>query len=291
MTRRLDIDSLRALQAVSVFGGVTRAAEQLALSQSAVSHKIKRLEESLDSQLLNRRPGAPLFTDAGERLVLYANRILSLHEEALAALGKNTLTGKIRLGITEDTTSDGLATILGRFSRLFPNVAVRTHVNQSLVLQREIEEGTIDLAVMQVFSMDMRADDILLYEDDLCWVSANEFEIPEEGPIPFLSYDDDCFYRQWMLDQGSFSGRQFETVLQCSSRTGIVAALEAGLGVTILNQRHVTNRMEIIAEGFPTPPNISYIVRQSRRSSSNAVKALAEEIVRETKDTALLRVA
>lgn len=291
MARRLDIDSLRALQAIAASGGVTRAADALALSQSAVSHKIKRLEESIECPLLNRRAGGPLLTEAGLRLVQYANRILALHDEALAALGKNRLTGKIRLGITEDTTSDGLAAILGRFSRLFPDVAVRTHVSQSMVLQREIEDGSIDLAVLQVFSRDMRADDILLYEDDLCWVKAIDFELPVEGPIPFLSYDDYCFYRHWMLEHGTSGARRFETVLQCTSRTGIVAAAEAGMGVTILNRRHVTGAMEIVEADLPPPPGISYVIRQSRRTHSNSVTALANEIARETRDAALLRVA
>lgn len=290
MARRLDINSLRALQAIAANGGVTRAAKQLALSQSAVSHKIKRLEENLDCRLLSRRSGGPLLTEAGGRLVQYANRILALHDEALAALGKNALAGKIKLGITEDTTSDGLAAILGRFSRLFPDVAVRTHVSQSMVLQREIEEGAIDLAVMQIFSRDMRADDILLYADELCWVKAIDFEMPVNDPIRFLSYDDECFYRHWMLEHGSAGERRFNTVLQCTSRTGIVAAVEAGLGVTILNRRHVTSAMEVIEDGFLRPPGISYIIRRSRRTKSNAVSALADEIARETNDVALLRV-
>jgi molybdenum-dependent DNA-binding transcriptional regulator ModE len=58
-TRRLDIDALRALRAIRQHGGVTRAGEALGLTQSAVSHKIKRLETSLDCDLLNRRSGGP----------------------------------------------------------------------------------------------------------------------------------------------------------------------------------------------------------------------------------------
>ena len=72
MPERLDIEGLRALVAISVHGGVTRAAEYLALSQPAVSHKIRRLEYILDCELLARRAGGPLFTEAGSRLLDYA---------------------------------------------------------------------------------------------------------------------------------------------------------------------------------------------------------------------------
>ncbi|WP_217352164.1 LysR family transcriptional regulator [Ruegeria sp. HKCCA5763] len=118
MAERLDIEGLRALVAISTHGGVTRAAEHLALSQPAVSHKIKRLETVLDCELLARRAGGPLFTEAGTRLLEYAHRMMDLHDEALAALGKKPLAGTIKLGMTEDTTGGDVARILGRFTRL-----------------------------------------------------------------------------------------------------------------------------------------------------------------------------
>ena len=55
MAARLDIESLRALERVAALGGVTRAADALALTQPAVSHKIRRLEESIGRDLLRRR--------------------------------------------------------------------------------------------------------------------------------------------------------------------------------------------------------------------------------------------
>ena len=67
MAVKLDVDSLRALKCVADHGGVTRAAHHLSLSQSAVSHKIKRLEDHIDRALLTRRAGAPLLTETGKR--------------------------------------------------------------------------------------------------------------------------------------------------------------------------------------------------------------------------------
>src|SRR6516225_6161893 len=119
-SRRLEIDALRALCAVRNHGGVTRAAEALGLSQSAVSHKIRRLEMSLDCQLLGRKSGSPAFTSAGEELLEYAGRILGIHDEALLSLSKTSLSGRISLGLTEDTACTDLARILGRFRRIHP---------------------------------------------------------------------------------------------------------------------------------------------------------------------------
>ena len=61
-----------------------------------------------------------MFTRAGEELLNYAGRILELHDEALLALTRTDLAGRIQLGLTEDTTCSDLSRILGRFRRLHP---------------------------------------------------------------------------------------------------------------------------------------------------------------------------
>ena len=72
MTERLDIDVLRTLKAIQDHGGVTRAADHLSLTQSAVSHKIRRFEHVIGCQLLRRKPGKGLFTVDGKQLLAYA---------------------------------------------------------------------------------------------------------------------------------------------------------------------------------------------------------------------------
>jgi DNA-binding transcriptional LysR family regulator len=281
VSRRLEIDSLRALRAVADLGGVTRASDSLALSQSAVSHKIRRLEQSIDCRLLLRRPGAPLLTDEGERLLTYAKRILALHDEALTSLGRKNLEGQIRLGITEDTTSAGLARILARFTRLYPSVSVKTHVAQSLVLDRQLADGEIDLAVMQVFEADRRDHDILLWADNLVWVQGLDFESNASKPLPFIAFDKDCLYRQWAFQQANLNNLRIETVLECSSIDGVCSAVTAGLGMALVSRRHLGFGMSVAELDLPTPPCVAYVVRQNSSAASLPVETLTEEIFTE----------
>lgn len=273
-SRRLDIDALRALRAIHLHGGVTRAAEALGLTQSAVSHKIKRLETSLGSDLLNRRPGTPMFTAAGEELLEYAGRILGLHDEAIISLAKSDLAGRIQLGLTEDTTCSDLSRILGRFRRLHPQVTVRTRVRMSLVLRAMLERGELDAAIVQVFAHEIRPADSVLMRETLHWVKSPELTLPADGPIPFISFDDDCFYRQWALDIGQDGGALLETVFECASAAGIVAAIHAGLGVALLNERHLRPDMEIIDGRLPEPPPLAYVVRRARKTRNPALDGL-----------------
>ncbi len=280
-TRRLDIDALRALRAIRQHGGITRAAEALGLTQSAVSHKIKRLETSLDCDLLSRKPGAPTFTPVGEELLAYAGRILGLHDEALLSLTKTDLAGRILLGLTEDTTCSDLSRILGRFRRLHPQVAVRTKVRMSLVLRAMLDRGELDAAIVQVFAHEVRPADVVLFREGLHWVKSPDLALPAEGAIPFLSFDDDCFYRCWALDIGQDDGAHLETVFECSSAAGIVAAVNAGLGVALLSDRHLRPDMEIIRDRLPAPPTLAYVVRRARRVRNPALDSLVAEIERE----------
>lgn len=282
MSERLEIDGLRALLEVSRRGGVTRAADHLGISQSAVSHKLRRMEQSLDCDLLTRRGGgAPRFTDAGRRLIDYARRMVALHDEALADLGKKPLTGAIRLGLTEDIAISDISQAMGRFTRLYPGVRVTMRTGQSLKVREWLKAGEIDLAIIQVFAHEVAADDVTLFDDSLHWVKARDLALDLAAPVPFLSFDSDCFYRQWGLEAGRVPGVRFERVLECPSAAGICAAVRAGLGVALLNGMHVTGEMEIVDDLFPPPPQITYVLRPAQRQKSAPVSALLREIARD----------
>ncbi|PST20310.1 LysR family transcriptional regulator [Mesorhizobium plurifarium] len=280
-SRRLEIDALRALWAVRHHGGITRAAEALGLSQSAVSHKIKRLETSLGCDLLGRKPGGAMFTAAGEDLLHYAGRILGLHDEALLSLSKTSLAGRIALGLTEDTACSDLARILGRFRRLHPHVSVRTKVRMSLVLRAMLERGELDAAILQVFAHEVRPTDVVLFREELHWVKHPELTLPQNGAIPFLSFDDECFYRRWALDIGQDGGVNLETVFECASAAGIVAAVTSAMGVALLSERHLRPGMQIVTTHLPSPPGLAYVARRARKARNPALDTLVGEIQNE----------
>jgi DNA-binding transcriptional LysR family regulator len=291
MSRRLDVDAMRALVEIENHGGVTRAAEILGLSQSAVSHKIRRLEASLDCEILSRKANAPLFTAAGRDLLSYARRILGIHDEAILSLSKSTLQGKIALGMTEDTTCTDLARILGRFRRLYPEVSVRTQVRMSLAQQALLGQGALDAAIIQVFQHEVRPTDVVLFCETLHWVKSRDLIVSKDKPVPFLSFDENCFYRRWGLELGQDDGMLFEIVFECSSAAGIVAGVTSGLGVALLSERHLRPEMEIVDRDFPKPPGLAYVIRRARGPRNQALETLIAEIVAEVSRHGVLQIA
>jgi molybdate transport repressor ModE-like protein len=277
-SKRLEIDALRVLQAIHQHGGITRAAEALGLTQSAVSHKVKRLEVNLDCPLLTRRSGGPMFTSSGQDLLKYAERILGLHDEAVLNLVRTTLSGRILLGLTEDTAMTELSQILARFPRLPPDVIVRSQVRMSLTLRDLLDRKELDAAIMQIFDHEVRPTDVVLFHETLHWVKSRDISLGEQGAIPFLSFDDACFYRHWAMDIGQDGGMSLDTVFECSSAAGIANAVQAGLGVALLSERHITPEMEILHDRLPAPPALSYVVRRSRRERNPALDELVTQI-------------
>lgn len=161
----------------------------------------------------------------------------------------------------------------------------------SLVLQEQLSLGALDAAIVQVFQHEVRPADILLYREKLHWVKSPELILRKGEPVPFLSFDDDCFYRRWGLDLGQDEGAVFETVFECSSAAGMIAGLTSGLGVALLNERHLQPGMEIVDRDFPKPPDLAYVVRRARNSRNPALETLVREIEAEVRRYGTLQIA
>jgi DNA-binding transcriptional LysR family regulator len=119
MARNLDITALRSFVAVADCGGVTRAAGYLNLTQSAVSMQLKRLEESLDSHLLDRSARTIALTASGEQLLSYARRMLELNDEVYGRLTAQEYEGEIVLGVPHDIVYPSIPRCCNSFTPIF----------------------------------------------------------------------------------------------------------------------------------------------------------------------------
>src|SRR4030088_1953538 len=118
----LDLELLRSFVSVVDSGGFTRAGERVHRTQSTVSQQIKRLEDDVGQPLLNRNAKDAPPTEAVERLLSYARRLLSLAEEARDVLARPGNEGAVRLGIPEDFAAYRLTKLLATFFRARPGL-------------------------------------------------------------------------------------------------------------------------------------------------------------------------
>ena len=131
----LDLELLRSFVSVVDSGGFTRAGERVHRTQSTVSQQIKRLEDDVGQPLLNRNGKDVTPTEAGERLLSYARRLLALAEEARDVMARPESEGAVRLGIPEDFAAYRLAKLLATFSRSRPGLRLDVRADQSTYLR------------------------------------------------------------------------------------------------------------------------------------------------------------
>ncbi len=281
---RLDIESLRTFKAVLEHGGVTRAAKSLNLTQSAVSHKLARLEERVGRPILIKTENGFSPTSDGQGLLHYAERLISLHDEAAQHFRSSELSGRIRLGATEDATSKKLAAVLGRFGRIHPNVALHARVAQSLVLNFWLTTGEIDLAIMQVFVDEKEPNDIELWREDLVWVRAIDHPVKFGRTIPFVSFDANCFYRLAAIRRLVDTGRSLDVVLECPSKEGVRAGIGNGFGVGLLSRRNLVEGLVEVDDDLPRLPQVCHVLRSRTRTPPLVERNLAAEILKEMRE-------
>lgn len=280
---RLDIDSLRTLRAIVESGSFTGAAARLHLTQSAVSWKIKRLEERLGHALLVRDGKSIEPTDMGHELLAHAEKILSAHDEAVASLKLRELTGTVRLGCNDEPQIDQVADIIRAFKVEHPRVGVHTRIGLSSVVGAWLRAGELDLAIIQVLADDLKDSDIILRDDRLGWFASPELALEQDGSVPLITFGPRGFYRSIAERLLRNAGFEHSVVVECESTSGVIAAVEAGLGVAVLNVKHpvaadAATRGEEL--GLPTGlPEVKLVARRSQRSRDSAVRALQASLV------------
>src|SRR5437899_1601871 len=144
----LDLDLLRTLVVATELGSFARAAEHLGRTQSALSLQMRRLEERIGKPLLRKEGRNSVLTETGERVLEYAQRLVQLNDEALASLSARSLSGSVRLGMPQDFVDSSLPTVLGRFAREHPAVAIDLRVDRNMVLLDRLQRGRLDLALV-----------------------------------------------------------------------------------------------------------------------------------------------
>jgi DNA-binding transcriptional LysR family regulator len=247
----LDLELLRSFVSVVDAGGFTRAGERVHRTQSTVSQQIKRLEDDIGQPLLNRNGKDVTPTEAGERLLSYARRLLALAEEARDVVARPGNEGAVRLGVPEDFAAYRLAKLLATFSRSHPGLRMDVRADQSMYLKRDLERGDLDLAL---FKRDAGGKDgIAVWPERVHWVTSKSHPIhAATGSVPLIGFPAGCLYRSRAIHALESGGRHWHMAYTSSSLAGIQAAVAAGMGLSILSEMAIQadHRVLTAKDGF-----------------------------------------
>lgn len=277
--KMLDHDVLATVVAVAETGNMTRAAEAVNRSQSAVSMQIKCLEDALGRPLFIRRPRSITLTHEGEVLLGYARRMLALHDEAWAAVVRPEVTGKVVIGVPDDYASSLLPSVLKKFSASYPKVEIQVVGLPSIALAPLIKDGTVDLVCgTRVKGL---SGDFVRHEPMVWAAMANGPHVWEERPVPIAVFMAGSVARENAIRCLERARIPYRTSYESPSLLGLVSMVEAGLAVAPLARCAVPAQLTVLgrSHGLPDLPPLELILARSTKSRRPPCDFLADQIM------------
>ena len=226
--RNLDIATLRSFVTVAELGGVTRAAERLNLTQSAVSMQLKRLETALDQQLVERAGRGVCLTREGEQLLGYGRRILTLNDEAWQRMTHHAFEGRVRFGVPEDLVLPFVSPVMRDFAADFPRVRISLTSSITRKLIEQFDEGRLDV-ILTTEPVDTGTGECL-YRGPLQWSVGRGSLIWKQRPLP-LAAKVDCIFLPVMLAALERAGIPWESPYEANHWRDLEAFVRAGLAI------------------------------------------------------------
>lgn len=228
----LDPKLLRTFVAVADAASFTIAADRLNSTQSTVSQHLGRLEAATGRQLIDRaaRPIGP--TPAGERLLGYARRLLTLQAEAEALLADPAGTATIRIGVPDDIVTAPMSRRFAQFAERHRAIRLDVTTGLSRDLSRRFRAGEFDIAIAKepAAGNDARAS----FPEPLAWFESCELSGGWPDPIPLVTFPSGGLYRDLMIDRIEREQRRWYIAFTGNSLGSVLSAVEAGLGVSVL---------------------------------------------------------
>jgi DNA-binding transcriptional LysR family regulator len=280
----LDLGGLRAFVAVAETGGFTAAGGLLGRSQSAMSIKIRKLEDLLGRQVFTRTSRSLALTRDGELLLTYARRLLALNDEAVQRFASSEASGSLRLGVAEYVVPEHLPDLLARFRDVYPAVDVEVRVAGSAALVTALDKGEIDLAIAKRDDGETRGQ--VIRREALVWACGRSFAIDGLDVLPLCVLPSPCIFRSRAIDALKVQDRAWRIVYTSDSVNGVVAAVRAGLGISAIAESSLLPDMRILGEedGFPDLDDVELTVFGLERGK-NTLKATLISFLQERLET------
>ncbi len=281
----LTLRQLKVFESVARHLNYTRAAEELFLTQPAVSMQVKQLEDQLGVALFEQLGKRIHLTEAGREVHAYTRTITQQLEELESVLNrmKGLSGGKLRISVAT-TANYFIPTLLGTFSRRYPDVTVSLDVTNRETLLRQLAENTVDLVIMgqPPAGLDVEAEAFM--ENPLVIVAPPEHALAKRKKIPLKRLQDEVFL---VREPGSgtriamerfFAERKIhlKTGMEVGSNEAIKQSVQAGLGLGLLSRATIEQELalkrlvELDVAEFPIMRHWYVVHRHGKRLSAAA---------------------
>ncbi len=278
MTRNLDVNLVRAFVAVAETGGMTRAGDDLGLTQGAVSQQIKRLEETLQVQLFDRRRRGLQLTRDGERLLGLSAKFLAANDEIWQEMTAPGIRGEVKLGIPHDLVSTYLPIALGGFVSAHPNIQVSLVTEASPELKDGVNGGHIDLAIVEEPMGPTEGS--CLGVERLVWIGSGAGGAHRKRPLPLSMIGEDCAFRAPVSEALGKAGIAWVPVFEQGTIEATMTVVKTGLAVSVSLASAVPQDLVVLGRsaGLPDLPRFAINLYVADGEKNLAAQELAHHI-------------
>jgi DNA-binding transcriptional LysR family regulator len=270
------------------------------VSQPAVSLQVQHLERQLDVPLFDRGGRRAQLTEAGQLLLSYGDRILSLCQETCRAIDdlQNLNGGTLIIGASQTTGTYLMPQMIGLFRKKYPEVSVQLHVHSTRRTAWSVANGQVDLAIIggEIPADLLDSLEITPYaEDELALILPTSHPMAQVGILPieelyklqFITLDSQSTIRKAidrvLLDSG-VDPRQLAIAMELNSIEAIKNAVQAGLGAAFLSITAIEKELQMGAlqqvriDGVVIKRMLLQI-RNPNRYRSKATEAFCNEVL------------
>jgi DNA-binding transcriptional LysR family regulator len=230
----LDLEAVQAFVLVADLKSFTRAAEAMDTTQSAVSLRIKRLEQELGRRLLDRTPRRVALSPDGNIFLAAARDLVAAHESAVGSFAVEQR--RLAVGISHHVIGHDLSGLLRRMNAADPGLTIEMHVGESRNILRSLDDRALDAGIVLRHDTRRRGGETLL-ADAFGWMAAPDFAHRPGEPLRIATQSDACSVRAMGIAALDKAGIAWTEVFVGGGIATIGAAISAGLAVAALARR------------------------------------------------------
>ncbi len=248
---------LKVFRTVAQQLNFSRAAEELSLSQPAVTQQIKALEEEFGVPLFDRSGGRITLTTAGNALLPFANKLKATSDQAYEAVTSTGShhAGKLALGASQTIGQYLLPQLVAAFLRENPRISITAMSGNTDEMLAALTAGRIQLALVEGpgFRKDVHIEPFM--EDHMVLVvpashewADREIEIEQLKHVHLLMREFGSGSRRFVeaaLSKAGLKKKDLKTTMELDSTEALLSAVEAGLGVTFVSRWAVRNQLAL----------------------------------------------
>jgi DNA-binding transcriptional LysR family regulator len=289
---------LESFLAIVKHGSFAAAAERLYVTQSAISARIKELEDDLGVELFDRAQKKVQLTTKGRELIEYAEQVNILFNEIKSTVGsKGALSGVVRIGLVELVAITWMSKLVSVLNTEYPALTVEFEVGLNPFLLDGIRSGNLDMAII-VGELSLEARKSLglglastnLGTTAFAWLASQEFDVGDDvlrandlRRLPVIYQGSESFMNSAMNEWLSRSGSQRPHGTSCNGLGSIVSLVQAGVGICLLPiapyAALLNDKKLKILRTDPSKVDITISVLYSQRGATQLFKSIADVCV------------